>query len=328
MKSDFSRHPIPLGARLLQILRSNPLPPTDLAEALGEPVAAIRACVEHLCSRRFEIPLHPLLGYNLQGVPASLQSEDILSRVQVPWFSEIRTLQETTSTNTVAMEEGAMGTKGPIVIFAEHQTAGRGRFGRVWNSGAGEGLWFSVLLHPNAPTACWPRFTTLCALAIAEAVEAITPLVVQIKWPNDLQVGGLKLAGILAETGSSKTNGAFVVIGIGLNVNQTAFESPLSETATSLRMLTGTPVDRTLLAATLLDRLGDSLSRVVGDFEGAMVHLKQRSSVLGRPVKLHVGDVQLDGFAENIDAEGHLLLRLPNGTLQKFAAGEVSLRFS
>lgn len=316
-------------ARLLKHLRQGPISLGELGTAAGVPQSELRPHLETLAQKGFDIALHPLLGCEIRGSPESLVAEDIVSRMEPHWLRDITTLAVTPSTNSLALEYGTQGERGPLAFFAETQTAGRGRFGRVWESGEGEGLWMSLLLHLAEPMRLWPRITTLAALSVTEAIEGIetpTRLFPQIKWPNDILCGGKKVAGILAETGSHPKTGPFVVLGIGLNVNQTAFPPELEPTASSLRLLSGSRLNRAELAARLLGHLYQSLSKIETGFDSILASVKARSSVIGAPLSVNIGGEFVGGIAEELDADGCLRLRLEDGTLRTLSAGEVTLR--
>jgi BirA family biotin operon repressor/biotin-[acetyl-CoA-carboxylase] ligase len=318
---------VSLGPSILRFLREHPQQPGSLAENLGVTRQDIHDAVSSLRSRGLDIPLHPLHGYTLQSLPEHLVAEDLLSRPGTEWLGAIWTLESTGSTNTVAIEQGQLGLPGPLAIFAEHQTAGRGRFARKWESATGEGICLSLLLRPATPQNFWPRLPTLAALAVACcAAEFLPRHQVQIKWPNDIVVSDQKLAGILAETGSEPARGPFFVLGIGLNVNQAGFPAPLDATATSLRILSGRKKDRARVAAALLGHLGRLLPCAEEGFSSALRQVEERSSVLGKRLTLHTGTQRFEGTAEAIDSEGRLQLRMTNGTQQCFSAGEVSLK--
>jgi BirA family biotin operon repressor/biotin-[acetyl-CoA-carboxylase] ligase len=287
----------------------------------------IHDAVLQLRTSGLDIPLHPMQGYILQSIPQKLVADELLARPGTDWLGEIWTLETTGSTNTVALEQGNLGLPGPLAIFAEHQTAGRGRFARKWESTEGEGLCLSLLLRPQVPQRFWPRLPSLAALAVARcAAEFLPRHEVHIKWPNDIVVAGRKLAGLLAETGSESVRGPFFVLGIGLNVNQPGFPPPLDGTATSLRLLTGLCLERATVAAHLLKCLGELLPRVEDEFPALLKEVEHRSSVLGKRLILHSGTHSVEGIAEALDSEGRLQLRLPDGSLQSFSAGEVSLK--
>ncbi len=318
---------VSLGPFILRLLREEPHPPGALASLLGVSRPQVEEAVSQLRDSGVDIPLHPMRGYILQSLPDMLLADDLLSRPGTSWLGEVWTLASTGSTNTVALEQGLLGLPGPLAIFAEHQTAGRGRFARKWESGAGEGLSLSLLLRPAATQRFWPRLTALAALAVARcAVEFLPEDGVQIKWPNDVVVSGKKIAGILAETGSDPVRGHFVVVGIGLNVNQVGFPEPLNTTAYSLRMLAGHELERAAVAASLLGHLGCLLPLLEDGFTAPLREIERRSSVLGKRLSLHTGAASVEGTAEALDSEGLLQLRMDDGTLQSFSAGEVSLK--
>jgi BirA family biotin operon repressor/biotin-[acetyl-CoA-carboxylase] ligase len=317
---------VSLGSAILRLLREQPHQSGDLATLLEIPRPQVLEAVTRLREAGADIAQHPLWGYMLESLPEKLIADDLLARPGTGWLGEIWTLGSTGSTNTVAFEQGQLGLPGPLAIFAEHQTAGRGRFSRKWESEAGEGLSLSLLLRPEAEQQFWPRITTLAALAVARcAAEWLPEKSIQIKWPNDIVASGKKIAGILAETGSDPARGAFVVLGIGLNVNQSSFPVPLNTTAASLRMLAGRTLERAAVAASLLRHLGELLPRLEQDFSAPLGEVMRRSSVLGRRLTLHTGASAVEGTAEALDSEGLLQLRMDDGSLQSFSAGEVSL---
>jgi BirA family biotin operon repressor/biotin-[acetyl-CoA-carboxylase] ligase len=316
-----------VAARLLRTLRSGSALPSELLAALGVTNDALLHLTTHLESLGFDISRHPMLGYTLMEEPQYLTPEAVLSHIEGDWVPEVMALSTTTSTNTEAAERGLLEASGPLAIFAEHQTAGRGRLGRKWEAKAGEGLLVSILLRPNSPQATWTRITTLTALAVSEAIESVTGVYAGIKWPNDILVNSHKVAGILAETGTSPTRGAFLIVGIGLNVNQTDFPPELASKAAALRqILGGKVVNRAALAAKIIDRLGFWIERMEQGFELALKVVTLRSTVLGKQLTLHSGTMSATGTAEALDENGGLLLRLADGELRAFSAGEVSLR--
>ena len=171
--------------------------------------------------------------------------------------NEIIVVEEARSTNDLAWEAVARGTPEGFVVFAERQTAGRGQYGRRWESAPYQGLWLSVLLRPSMTLRESPQLTLLLAEAVAETITQETGCGATIKPPNDIYVAGRKVAGILVE-GRTAHDGSYVAVaGIGLNVNQTLEDFPeeLRGTAGSLAMATGRRIERTELAITLLRNL-------------------------------------------------------------------------
>jgi BirA family biotin operon repressor/biotin-[acetyl-CoA-carboxylase] ligase len=239
---------------------------------------------------------------------------DGLEPARTPW--EVRVHEEVVSTSDLVRDLGMAGGKHGLAIFAEHQTAGRGRRQNRWLMPRGSGLMFSMLLRPTAPTVLWPRLTTLAALAICKGIESELPLSPSIKWPNDIYLSDKKVSGLLAESFTSGS-GSFIVIGIGLNVNNTSFPPELQSSATSLRLELESEVpiiNRNCLAAALLRSLHKEFSRLDEGFSEAMEEVRARSWLIGKTIRARVDGREIFGRAADLDHEGHLHLALPDGT--------------
>ena len=231
---------------------------------------------------------------------------------------------EIASTSDAARELGLSGAPHGTAVFAEHQTAGRGRRQNRWLMERGAGLMFSVILRPAAPMALWPRLTTLAALAVCKGIEAELPLRPLIKWPNDIYLRDRKAAGILDETFSGR-HGTFLVLGIGLNVNTRAFHEALQGSATSLLLeLRPAPpaLDRSALAAALLRALAVEIERLDERFPGAMTEVRARSWLIGKTIRARVDGRPVFGRAADLNHEGQLLLALPDGSLRALSSAE------
>ncbi len=310
-------------ALLLRALRETSvhLLPGDLALQCGLSLAVIESALKSLTGSGFNIESRPGLGCRLLGAPDRIVADDLHSRLpDCSIAREILVFEETNSTNDVAANLGRTGHAGNVAIFAERQTAGRGRFGRRWVSADHDGLWFSLLLRPELPLAQWPRLTTWAAVAVAAAAGPRA----RIKWPNDVIIEGRKITGILIESATDQTGRPFAVVGIGVNVNQTEFPPEIADRASSLRLCLGREQDRAGFAATLLNELNIRLPALLGDFATILAEAGHRSAVLGEWVRLYSGTDFIEGIAEALDAEGGLLIRLSDGTLQLMTAGEVS----
>jgi BirA family biotin operon repressor/biotin-[acetyl-CoA-carboxylase] ligase len=319
-----------LDARLLGALRMAQvhLPATDLAAQLAVPLAVIEERLGELRGAGFEIEERPGLGFRLLRSPDRLIADDLFSRLGANELArEIVVFAETASTNDSAMQRGRQGGRGGLVTFAESQTAGRGRFGRVWASASQRGLWFSLLLRPELPTTAWPRLTTWAAVSVALAIENSLALTTAIKWPNDIFLAGKKVSGILAESGVDQAGKPFAVVGIGVNVNHEPSDFPpeLADKAASLRMVTGRMIDRSALAVALLRELDARAPQAVSDFSALVAEASRRNLLLGRWVQLQMGRTLVEGRAEALDADGHLLVRTPDGNLTRLTAGEVTV---
>ncbi len=172
---------------------------------------------------------------------------------------EVLVLEETTSTNDFVAQLAPQHAEG-LVVVAERQTAGRGQYGRRWESTRGKGLWLSILLRPGISVAESSRLTDLLAREISETITAKIGLSAAIKPPNDVYVDGRKVAGVLVEMRVETSGGYCAVAGLGINVNHSANDFPveLRKTAGSLAMAAGQPVDRAAFTITLLQTLDDA----------------------------------------------------------------------
>ncbi|HEY0890707.1 MAG TPA: biotin--[acetyl-CoA-carboxylase] ligase [Nocardioides sp.] len=253
-----------------------------------------------------------------------------LAGLPVPLRVEIE--QETASTNAIVVERARAGEAEGLVLATEHQTAGRGRLDRTWETPARSALTFSVLLRPPAevPTERWPWLPLMTGLAVAETLRE-EGFLAGVKWPNDVLVhtadGERKVCGILVErieapTGSTSEVGPAAVIGIGLNTSQRAGEIPV-ETGTSLELLSAAPVDRSTLLARLLRRLLDRYGDWQVDPDGLAAAYSAASVTLGREIRAELpgGDALL-GTAVAIDPIGRLVVRTPEGE-SAVGAGDV-----
>src|SRR5262249_10040531 len=224
------------------------------------------------------------------------------------------------STNTHAARLAQEGAPEGTLVTTDDQTAGRGRVGRAWRSLPGRQLALSLVLRPTfSPHLLVPA----SALAVAEAIEAMG-LVATIKWPNDVQVDGRKVCGILIETSPG-----YAVLGIGLNVNGSLADDPeLTSRATTLADVAGYEIAREALAGVLLRRLDALYAALSTGGEQARVALRAtwraRLVTLGRRITIVQQEETLTGVAEDVDANGALLLRMDDGELHTVTWGDVS----
>lgn len=229
-------------------------------------------------------------------------------------WREIDVVTETASTNADVAMRARAGESAGLVVVAEHQTRGRGRLDRAWTSPARSGLTMSVLLDPSGvPAERWSWLPLLAGVAVAEGVRRVTDVETALKWPNDVLVGGRKLAGILSERVQTPT-GSAVVVGLGLNVTLHADELPTPD-ATSLLIEGARTTDRTVVLREVL-RVLDSLYRAwlddAGDPEtGLAASYERRCSTLGREVRVLLPTREtLSGEAVRLDPQGRLVLRV------------------
>lgn len=245
-----------------------------------------------------------------------------------PWPVEV--LAEAGSTNVLLAERARAGA-GPGVLVTEHQTAGRGRLDRTWETPARAALTFSVLLRPEVDPARWPWLPLLVGSAVRTALHGSAHAEPTLKWPNDVLIGDRKVAGILVERVESRS-GSAAVIGIGLNVSTTADELPVPS-ATSLAIelgRSGEVPDRTDLLLALLSEL-DRVYRswVTGSQEDVFLKASyaRHCSTLGQRVRVDLpGDEVLEGTARDLDDSGRLVVATSTGEVAVGAGDVVHVR--
>lgn len=302
----------------------------ELSLKLGISRAAIRARIEELRKLGYEIEASPHLGYRLTNDPDVLHADDLVARLGKTQIigRDIRVFQETTSTNDVVEKLARDGVKEGVVVFAESQTRGRGRLGRKWISPAGKGLWFSILLRPELRPQEATQLTVAAATALWRAIHAETGLHAEIKWPNDILFRGKKVAGILTEMNAELDRVKYLILGVGVDVNQAANEFPpeVRKLATSLRAELGRPLLRAELATAILRELDRDYARVCGGhFAQLADEWEERCTTIGQPVTISIGERQIRGHAESLDDDGALLVRTEHGHLERIIGGDVTV---
>lgn len=243
--------------------------------------------------------------------------------------NQVRFFPSVGSTNDLLKDEARRGASEGLVFVTDEQVAGRGRRGRIWTAPSGTSVLVSILLHPAWLPASDAFFITmLAAVAAAEAIEAVTALPIDLKWPNDLQIRGRKIGGILAETEMSDAQLRWTVIGCGINVNWSPRSIPeLAETATSLSDERGALISRRELLQSLLMRLDDRYQLLRQGARSALFDAwRDRLRTLGQTVRAETPGGPIVGVAQDVTLDGGLVLRDQDGRQHIVTAGEVSIR--
>jgi BirA family biotin operon repressor/biotin-[acetyl-CoA-carboxylase] ligase len=224
------------------------------------------------------------------------------------------------STQECARRLAACGAPEGAVVAADNQTRGRGRFGRPWLSEPGMNLLISVLLRPRVPLVRLPQLSLMAAVASAGAILEVSRLEAGIRWPNDLLIGKRKVGGILSESAGGNGEIAYVVVGIGINVNQTAFPEELGGRVTSLALETGGPHDRERLCEALLASLDRWYRIFLGDgFLPVRAAWRSLSVTLGEEVNAS----GVTGRALDLDEDGALVVETRSGGEVRVLSGEL-----
>lgn len=301
-----------------------------LCKNLGVSRTAIWKHIQTLRAEGYAITSRSRAGYRLLRVPDRLYPQEIVSGLKTEFFGRrVFYFQQVPSTNKLAQELAGSGAPDGSLVVAEEQTGGRGRLGRGWFSPFGQGIWCSLILYPPVRPADAPPLTMLTAVAVARAVTLVAGVRPGVKWPNDLLLDGKKFCGILTEMSAEVERINYLVIGTGINVNGEDFPAEIRDVATSLKIYTGRVFSRVKLLQAFLQEM-EQLYRIWLQ-EGFLPILelwKQLCVTLHCPVRVSSIKESAEGWAEDVDNEGNLIVRLADGSIKRFVAGEVSLRTS
>jgi BirA family biotin operon repressor/biotin-[acetyl-CoA-carboxylase] ligase len=302
---------------------------TKIAEEIGTSRSEVWRLIQQLRNLGVDIAGHPSTGYSLKSMPDLLLPDVLAPQLNGTLFGKhIHHYYKIGSTNTVAMEAASAGAPEGSVFLAEQQTGGRGRGANQWHSARSTGIYCSVLLRPALPPSDMLVLTLATGLAVHSAVQEIDSRVVpDLKWPNDVLIGGKKVCGILTEMNAEITRVRYIVAGIGINVNQSSFPPDLQNLAISLRLATGTDWSRVELCAALLksvDREYRSLLENPDATTSILRRFQERSSS-ARGQQVEVVEGGIEGVTEGLDSRGFLQVRTSQG-LRTVLSGTVKLK--
>ncbi len=315
--------------RLIHLLVENAtvvLPGPKIAAEISVARSTVWKWVEKMRSLGVDIQGYPASGYRLRKLPDLLAPSLVRAELgECPIGHKLIHYFVVDSTNTVAMELAANGVAHGTVVVAEEQTAGRGRFGRAWYSQKSAGIYASIVLRPPLPPSAAPILTLCAGLAARQAVQAETALAVDIRWPNDLLLGGRKAGGILTEMNAELDRVHAVVIGIGLNVNHEIMPPELANTATSLRIVSGKTCSRIRLLAALLKQTEVFYSRLLSEGGAAIAREWEAASSFasGKRVRVRQGSGESIGTTCGLEPSGALRVHFEDGRVDALSSGEV-----
>ncbi len=266
-------------------------------------------------------------GYFLEKVPDILTPEMLRQRLKGSLFGKrIYHFFKTDSTNRVALELGHAGEPEGAVVLAEEQTAGRGRAGRKWQSDRAAGIYVTLLLRPRLAPVQAPLLTMMAGLSARAAIEAQTGLVADLKWPNDLLLGGKKVGGILTEMHAEPSMVRFVIVGIGLNVNQEKFPGELGTIATSLHIEAGKHISRLEVLVRLLREFENDYNRFLREGPAGVTQRfgAVSSYAQGKRVRVTNGTESFAGTTAGLGPEGLLQVKRDDGQIVTVISGDVA----
>jgi BirA family biotin operon repressor/biotin-[acetyl-CoA-carboxylase] ligase len=254
-------------------------------------------------------------------------------------WNRVTVVASTTSTNADLAEAARAGEPEGAVLVADHQSAGKGRLGRGWQTPPRAALAVSVLLRPRPDPATWPWLSLLTGLAVAETLDRVCGLSARLKWPNDVLLPGpdptgshsadldRKVCGVLADAMPGVGGPIGLVLGAGINVGQDIDELPVPG-STSLRLAGARTLDRTEILVGYLHTLSEYYRHwndTGGDIAATGLDeiYRRRCATIGARARVHLPSGDLDGLVEQVDAQGRLVVRDHAGRRHEFAAGDV-----
>jgi len=297
-----------------------------LCDKLDVPRAELLKRIDSLRARGYVIHTRGGLGYRLVEVPDQLGEAQIAPLLASGELGrKIHHFDEVESTNDEAHRLAEAGALHGEVVVADFQTRGRGRRGRCWVAPRGKALTFSVVLRPAIAPARAPEITIAAAVAAAEAAREMGAGSARIKWPNDVECKGRKIAGLLTELRAEPDRVRHAVLGVGVNVSLQMHDFPeeLRPVATSLLLESGERQPRPLVCARLLEHVEEWLSLHETEGFGPVAdRWRELSSTLGRRVRITGAD-PIEGDAVDLAEDGALLVRAAGGALVRVLAGDV-----
>lgn len=317
---------------LARFLNANgePISGQALADEFQVSRTAIWKHMQTLKEEGYEFETIKKRGYKLLSVPDKVDMGQLQQFLTTERYGrQVHYYDTVESTQLVAHELVRSGAPDGTVVIAEHQTAGRGRMMREWESSEGKGIWMTVIIRPNVAPHQAPQFTLVTAVSIVQAMKAcfnnFTP---EIKWPNDILVNGKKTTGILTEMVAEADRIQALLIGIGINVNQQPEDFPdeLQNIATSIAIEEGEQIERVHFVANVLDFLEHYSDHYVKNGFGMIKTLwEQSSGTIGKQVKATTLREVVEGEAISITESGVLEIRQANGEIKSVYSADIEL---
>ncbi|MDD6039527.1 MAG: biotin--[acetyl-CoA-carboxylase] ligase [bacterium] len=320
-----------MKAKILQALRETTdyVSGQQLCEQFGVSRTAVWKAINQLKEAGYEIEAVPNKGYRIKSTPDLLNKNELLSLQKTQWIGkQLECFDVIGSTNTVAMQMAEEGAIHGTLVVADRQDSGKGRRGRNWATPSGVAIAMTILLKPEEliPSNA-PMLTLVSALAVAKALEETSGVMARIKWPNDIVIDGKKVCGILTEMSTQMDFINHIAVGIGINVNNTAFDEELVDKATSMRLITGKTWNRARIVESVCEYF-EQYYEIFMRTQDLSILMKEYNNYLvnrGKPVRVLDPKKEFDGQARGITDRGELLVDTWEGT-RKVSSGEVSVR--
>jgi len=301
-----------------------------LSEYIGCSRTAVWKHIEDLRKEGYELEAVRRLGYRITKKPNKISDNEIKIGLKTRKMGHHVHFEETvTSTQKIAQTLANEGAEEGTIVVAEQQTNGRGRMARQWYSPSGTGIWMSLIIRPNIAVQATPQLTLLTAVAIVQAIEEITPLKPDIKWPNDILINGKKLVGILTELQAEADRVHSIIIGTGINVNQsiTDFPEELHHVATSIHLETNKQWDRAQLIQEILLKFENLYSLYLAQgFRPIKLLWEGYAVSLQKPITARTINGTVEGKAIGINDAGVLLIQTSDGSVKQIYSADIELQ--
>jgi BirA family transcriptional regulator, biotin operon repressor / biotin---[acetyl-CoA-carboxylase] ligase len=300
-----------------------------LAELIGCSRTAVWKHIEELRKEGFELEAVRKKGYRILKTPEKITANEIRLGLTTSFIGgNIHYKDTVESTQKIAHRLASDGVPEGTVVIAEEQLSGKGRMSRKWHSPKFTGVWMSLILRPNIPLTKAPQLTLLTAVAIVQAIEEITQLKPEIKWPNDILIKGKKITGILTELQAEADRIHSIIIGIGINVNQQIEDFPveLRETASSLSIETGETISRAGLIKSVFKHFEKLyLLYLKQGFFPIKLLWESYAISIGKVLKARTLTHVIEGKALGITDEGVLKIEDQEGTIHQVYSADIEL---
>ncbi|MGX2960208.1 biotin--[acetyl-CoA-carboxylase] ligase [Peribacillus sp. JNUCC 23] len=301
----------------------------EIADYVGCSRTAVWKHIEELRNEGYVLEAIRNKGYRIISAPGNVTSNEIQIGLQTTTFGQnIHYEESVDSTQKIANRLANGGAAEGTIVIAEEQTLGKGRLSRNWHSPKFTGIWMSLILRPKIPFHEAPQLTLLAAVAVAQAIEDVTDLSPEIKWPNDLLIKGKKMTGILTELQAESDRIHSVIVGIGVNVNQKLSDFPeeLQNTATSLFIESGKSISRSTLIQQILRNMEKLYSTYLKHgFNPVKLLWESYAVSLGKELKATTVNETIIGKALGITDSGVLLLEDKTGKVHHIYSADITI---
>lgn len=299
-----------------------------ISEWLGVSRTAIWKHIAELKKEGYEIEGIQKRGYRLVSKPNNIKPHDIRANLNTKTIGQtIHFYDIVESTQEIAHQLAREGAQEGTVVIAEQQSKGRGRLGRKWESPKGTGIWMSIIVRPNIPPFQAPQLTLLTAVAIVQAIQQVTNLQPEIKWPNDILINGKKLVGILTELQAEADIIQAIIIGVGINVNTKLFPEELQNKATSLLLENnGQEVERAALIRAIFQQFEKLYEEYLQHgFKPIKLLWESYNISIGKYITAKTLSEEIKGYAKGITDEGVLLVEDDFGNVHEIYSADIDI---